>query len=338
MTILRLLFSLCGFLQTMRHGMPPVHTAGFPLLLSAPAVLLSAPAVLLPQEAAAQRAAPGLPLADALILGFVEGATEYLPVSSTGHLLIVQHLLGHSGDHAQAQAADSLAICIQGGAILAVLLLYFDRIRQMLQGLAGRSEEGRRLLINLVVAFAPAAVLGLLLRDTIQHFLFGILPVAAALIAGGVLILLHPEPKQNAGNPGQIKPQGQNDLKDLRWTQALFIGLMQCVAMWPGFSRSLATILGCRWTGMKLGSAVEFSFLLGLVTLSAATAWETLKGGRIMLEQYGVLSPLLALAAAFFAAAISVRFMVTSLGRFGLRPFGYYRIALGIVCLLWLKA
>ncbi len=280
--------------------------------------------------AAEKASGPGLSYLSAVILGIVEGATEYLPVSSTGHLLIVQDIMGLSGDGSHSDAADSLAICIQGGAILAVLLLYFGRVRQMFRGILGNDEEGRRLLINLVVAFLPAAVLGLLLRDTIKEYLFGVIPVAAALIAGGLLILLSPH-----GSAREEVSAG-SELKDLQWHQALFIGLMQCVAMWPGFSRSLATILGCRWVGLRLAASVEFSFLLGLVTLSAATAWESLKGGAQMVAEYGIASPLIALVAAFIAAAFSVKFMVHSLGRFGLMPFGYYRILLGIACLIWL--
>lgn len=282
------------------------------------------------EEASPADPQAGLSFQNALILGIVEGATEYLPVSSTGHLLIVQDLLGLSGENPAAEAADSLAICIQGGAILAVVLLYFGRLQQLLRGVMGTDLDGRRLLVNLIIAFLPSAVCGFLFHDWIKEQLFGIYPVAGALFAGGVLILANP------GGASAEHSGGQKAMTDLRWTDSLLIGCMQCLALWPGFSRSLAAILGCRWAGLRLTAAVEFSFLLGLITLSAATAFEALKNGGDMVRHYGVAAPTVALLAAFVAAAISVRFLVGCLGRYGLTPFGYYRIVLAIVCLLWL--
>lgn len=271
-----------------------------------------------------------LPLRDAVVLGVVEGATEYLPVSSTGHLLIVQHLMGMGSNDDEAEAANALAICIQSGAILAVVLLYFGRLRQMLRGVFGRDADGLRLLRNLWLAFLPAAVIGLLFHDWIKRTLFGITPVAAALFVGGLLILATAEGlKQSAHN-------SQKGLAEMNWRDALFVGVMQCLAFWPGFSRSLATILGCMWAGIELAAAVEFSFLLGLVTLSAATGFEALQSGQQIVAHYGLVPPFVAFAAAFVSAAISVRFMIQFLGRFGLAPFGYYRIALATICFLWL--
>ena len=274
-------------------------------------------------------APPTLTLLQAVVLGFVEGATEYLPVSSTGHLLIVQHLLGMDSDEQQLEAAHSLAICIQSGAILAVILLYFGRIRQLLNGVMGHDADGLRLLINLVIAFLPAAVMGLLFNDWVKQHLFGVLPVAAALFVGGVIILLQTKSGEKAvGDSGK-------EMAQMSWREALFVGVVQCLAFWPGFSRSLATILGCRFAGVRMMAAVEFSFLLGLITLTAATAYEGLKHGDEMIANYGVAMPLVALITAFFAAAVSVRFMVNALGKYGLAPFGYYRILLAVVCVVW---
>jgi len=273
---------------------------------------------------------PTLTLLQAVILGFVEGATEYLPVSSTGHLVIVQHLLGMDSDERQKEAAHSLAICIQSGAILAVLVLYFGRIRQILSGMMGRDADGLRLLINLVIAFLPAAVIGLLFNKWIKQHLFGVLPVAAALFAGGVIILLQ--------TLGRKKPDTESgkEIVEMSWRDALFVGTLQCLAFWPGFSRSLATILGCRFVGLRMMAAVEYSFLLGLVTLTAATGYEGMKNGSDMIADYGVFTPMVALVTAFVAAVVSVRFMVAALGRYGLMPFGFYRIGLAFVCLVWL--
>lgn len=271
-----------------------------------------------------------LSLFQAVVLGFVEGVTEYLPVSSTGHLLIVEHLLGMDTDERQKQAAESLAICIQSGAILAVLVLYFGRIRQIVIGMLGRNPEGLKLLINLLVAFFPAAVIGLLFNKWIKAHLFGVVPVASALFVGGVLILV-----QSMFGAKKDKESGK-ELTQMSVLDSLFVGIMQCLAFWPGFSRSLATILGCRWAGVRMMAAVEFSFLLGLVTLSAATAYEGLKHGKEMIADYGMTMPLISLFVAFVAAVVSVRFMVGTLSRFGLNPFGYYRILLALACLYWL--
>jgi undecaprenyl-diphosphatase len=266
----------------------------------------------------------------AIILGVVEGATEYLPVSSTGHLVIVQHLMGMSGDEQKKAAADSLAICIQIGAIFAVIVLYFNRIKQMITGMSGRDKEGFRLLVNLIIAFLPVAIIGLLFNKLLKKHLLHVLPVAVALFVGGVLILL-----QSFLSKKSDEETGK-DLTQMSWKDALFVGVLQCFALWPGFSRSLATILACRWANVRMMSAVEFSFLLGLVTLSAATVYEGLKHGKEMIAEYGVTMPILALITAFVAAVISVKLMVTALNKYGLTPFGYYRILLAIVCLWWL--
>ena len=266
----------------------------------------------------------------AIVLGFVEGATEYLPVSSTGHLVITQHLMGMSGSEQQKNAADSLAICIQIGAIFAVILLYFNRIKQMVTGMLGRDKEGFRLLVNLIIAFLPVAIVGLLFNKMLKKHLLHVLPVAVALFVGGVIILL-----QSFLGKKSDEETGK-DLTQMSWKDALFVGVLQCFALWPGFSRSLATILACRWANVRMMAAVEFSFLLGLVTLSAATVYEGLKHGKEMIAEYGVTMPMLALVTAFIAAVISVKFMVSALSKYGLTPFGYYRILLAIVCLWWL--
>jgi len=275
------------------------------------------------------RQSTALPLWQAIALGVIEGATEYLPVSSTGHLLIFQHWIGQSSDIDETEAAQALAICIQIGAILAVVFLYFGRLRQLVRGLLGGDRDGLRLAINLIIAFLPAAVIGLLFHRLIKEHLFKIRPVTVAVFVGALLILATPRPKYD--NAAHTK-----DLTEMRWWEALIVGILQCLAFWPGFSRSLATILGCRAVGLRMTASVEFSFLLGLITLSAATAKEGLEHGSKIIEYYGVTSPVCALIVAFVSAVISVHFMVSMLNRFGLAPFGYYRIALAALCLtLW---
>lgn len=263
----------------------------------------------------------------AVVLGVVEGVTEYLPVSSTGHLCLAERLLGFSAE--DKAAADAYAICIQAGAILAVVWLYFARLRTMVFGLIGRDPVGRRLAVNLVVAFLPAALMGLTFEKTIKHHLFGLWPITLAWFAGGVLILAF-------STRGRRSLREGFSLESLSWQRAGLIGLMQCLAMWPGTSRSLVTILGGLLAGMGLSAAVEFSFLLGLITLGAATSYEMLQHGGAILTAFGWGGPLLGLIVAFVSAILAVRWMVTYLSRHGLALFGYYRIALAVIVYLFI--
>lgn len=264
----------------------------------------------------------------AVILGIVEGLTEYLPVSSTGHLLIVQELLGiGTGSASAKEAADAYAICIQAGAIVAVLGLYFGRVKQMVAGLLGKDDEGRRLVINIGAGFLPAAVIGLALNDLIKAYLFGPVPVVAAWILGGIAILVTDRWR---AVPVAGRVREGFDLADLTWRLALLIGFAQCVAMWPGVSRSLVTIVAGVLIGLRLAAAVEFSFLLGVVTLGAATCYDGLKHGPVMLDNYGAMEMVLGFLFAFISAVIAIKWMVSYLKRHGMAVFGYYRIAVGI--------
>lgn len=272
----------------------------------------------------------------AILLGLVEGVTEYLPVSSTGHLLVTQRLIGLEG-----RAANTYAICIQAGAILAVLGLYRERVRAMLAGLVGRDAEGRRLAEAIAVAFVPAAVLGLAFDEAIERRLFGPWPIVAAWLAGGVAILVVERVRRNRAR--KLAPEAESPrpgaglaLADLDARRALLIGLAQCLALWPGTSRSLATIAGGVLVGLGLKAAVEFSFLLGVVTLCAATVYKGLSHGDEMLASYSASSMLLGFATAWIAAVLSVRWMVSYLGRHGLSLFGWYRVALALVVATWL--
>ncbi len=262
----------------------------------------------------------------AVVLGLVEGITEYLPVSSTGHLILVSDLLGLA-DPGQKAAVDAFNIVIQGGAIAAVLGLYRGRVRSMLRGLAGRDPAGMRLLVNLSVAFLPAALLGPLLDDLIERRLFYSGPVLAALAAGGVWMIW-------LGRPGAR--QGDQGIDDLQLRRALAIGLLQCVAMWPGTSRSMMTIAGATMLGMRARDAAEFSFLLGLPTLGSACAYKLVQNlagapGEQLFAVLGAWPVLLGFGVAALSAALAVRWLVSFLGRHGLAPFGWYRIALALV-------
>lgn len=272
-----------------------------------------------------------MPIWEAATLGLIEGMTEYLPVSSTGHLKIFQHWMGQTDE--ETEAADALAICIQIGAILAVVVLYFGRLKQIVRGILGGDPEGLMLFIHLVIAFLPAAVIGLIFHKMIKQHLMGIKPITLAIFTGALFILAMPRPRKLEDGR-----EAGKELSELRWWESLAIGIFQCLAFWPGFSRSLATILGCRVVGMKMSAAVEFSFLLGLITLSAATAKEAVSHGSEIVAQYGIASPVVALIVAFVSAVISVKFMISILNSFGLAPFAYYRILLAAVCLtMWSK-
>ncbi len=237
-------------------------------------------------------------LLQALILGLVEGITEYLPVSSTGHLIIAQRLLGIQA----SDAANGYAIAIQAGAILAVLGTYHHRVGSMLQGVVGRNDAGLRLALCIIVAFLPAAVLAKLFDERIEQYLFGVKPVIAAWVVGGVVILALSRWVQAHRNG--------LDLAQLGWRSALIIGFVQCVAMWPGTSRSLVTILGGLAVGLSMAAAVEFAFLLGVLTLTAATAYTIVKSGGGMLTEYGWPALLTGFVAAWISAALAVKWMV----------------------------
>lgn len=262
----------------------------------------------------------------AVVLGIVEGVTEYLPVSSTGHLILTQRAMGiENGDEANA-----FAICIQLGAIAAVLGLYRRRLSQIASGLAGLDPAGKSLARNILVAFLPAAIFGLLFEHWIQEHLFGLWPIVTAWLTGGMAILAITSARKD-----RLPPSGKN-LERLTTWAALAIGLMQCVAMWPGVSRSLVTILGGLMLGLSLPAAVEFSFLLGLLTLGAATAYKALQHGQGMVEAYGPLNLSLGFLAAAISAMIAVKWMIAYLNRHGLAVFGYYRIGIGLCVGIWL--
>jgi undecaprenyl-diphosphatase len=266
----------------------------------------------------------------ALILGVVEGITEYLPVSSTGHLILTTWLMGFGHDPAQWQAAFTFNIVIQAGAIVAVLGLYHARVQQMLRGLLGRDSSGKRLFGLLLLAFLPAATLGPLLDHVIEQYLNGPWPVTIALFIGGVVMLI-------VGYTPGLRGRSGQTLDTLSWQQALLIGCGQCLAMWPGMSRSMVTIVAALLLGLRATAAAEFSFLLGLLTLGAATAFKAMHGGGAMLQQFALGPVLLGFVAATLSAGLAVSWLVGFLNRHGVAPFGWYRLLLALLlaALIW---
>ncbi|MEW6349626.1 MAG: undecaprenyl-diphosphate phosphatase [Thermodesulfobacteriota bacterium] len=254
----------------------------------------------------------------AAILGVVEGITEFLPVSSTGHLIVAGHLLGYTDEKAAC-----FEIVIQSGAILAVVLLFRHRFRDLVPLPENRRAvdtgfTGWRGLSLLALTTLPAVVAGLLFHKTIKAHLFSPVTVAWALAVGGVLILVAErfKPTTSAG-----------DLNDLRYGQAFAIGLFQCLALWPGMSRSASTIIGGLFTGLDRNGAAEYSFLAAVPVLVAATAYELYKEFHL-LSSHDLIPFVTGFVVSFVFAAIAVKTFIKALQRWTLAPYAYYRIAL----------
>ena len=267
----------------------------------------------------------------AIILGLVEGITEYLPVSSTGHLILTAWALGlSSGDEAKKAAVDAFSVIIQGGAILAVLGLYRARVLSMLKGIAGRDPAGRQLFLKLVVAFLPAAILGLAFNKRIKEHLFLPVPVLIALGGGGLLLLiLAPWIKSLTAREADER----DDFSMITYRHALAIGLMQSLAMWPGTSRSMVVIIGGMLFGLSPRRAAEFSFLLGLPTLGGACVYELYKSAKpdpsaFLASLGGPVPVVVGIAVATISAAFAVKWLVGYLSRGGFAVFGWWRVLL----------
>ena len=267
-----------------------------------------------------------LPPFEAMVLGIVEGLTEFLPVSSTGHLILASHFLGVRGE-----AVKTFEVVIQAGALAAVVGLYRAQVASMWRGLFDRDVEGRRLLRNLAISFVPAAVVGILLHRAIKARLFSAWPVIAALAAGGVLMIgisraLPHDPRK----PGKT-------LSSMTLREALLIGSAQCLALWPGTSRAMVTIVAGLLLGFPATVAAEYSFLLALPTLGAATVFDAVTGGHGLWQEAGGLSLLCGFLAAAAVAAVAVRGFIRYLTRRGLAPFGWYRLGLAAVMAIILR-
>ena len=268
---------------------------------------------------------------DAFIYGVVEGVTEFLPISSTGHLVLVEHLLSENRADRPQKAGEAIfayLIVIQGGAILAVAWLYRVQISLIFLGLIGKSEKGRKLGVLIFLSFLPAAALGPFLDDLIESFLLGLLPIALALIVGA-FVMFKVENSLHRNSSAAIP------LDQMTKKSAIVIGFLQCVAMWPGTSRSMMTIIGGYWVGLTRVHAAEYSFLLGLVTLTAAAGYKILfSGGEIITY----LSPgplLVGCLIAGVSAGLSVKWLISYLSQKGLAIFAWYRLVLGSIILAW---
>jgi undecaprenyl-diphosphatase len=272
-------------------------------------------------------------IVDAIVLGIVEGITEFLPVSSTGHLILTAWLLG-LGDSADEKAAvDAFNVVIQGGAILAVAGLYWPRVRSMILGLVGRDVRGLSLFLKLCVAFLPAGILGPLFDDAIEARLFRPGPVISALALGGILLIVLKPWQTRILRDEREGIARRRGIDDLSFRDCLLIGILQCVAMWPGTSRSMMTIVGGLLVGLSPVAAAEFSFLLGLPTLGGACLYTLFKeyrdhGTDTVAVLGGALPVTIGILTAMVAAAIAVKWLVGFLGRNSMALFGWWRIVL----------
>ncbi|CAB3786532.1 Undecaprenyl-diphosphatase [Paraburkholderia caffeinitolerans] len=267
----------------------------------------------------------------ALILGIVEGLTEFLPVSSTGHLIVAGSVLGFDGEFEK-----TFDVVIQLGAILAVCWEFRRKIGTVVAGLPTR-PEARRFALNIVIATIPAVVLGLLFEKAIKSVLFSPVPVAFALVAGG-LIILWVEGRRRAG-PGTEAdkappPARVNSLDDISLLDAFKVGLAQCCALIPGMSRSGSTIIGAMLFGVERRVATEFSFFLAIPIIFGATVYEMHKTWQTLsvdwLGLFGV-----GFIAAFVSAFACVRWLLRYIASHDFTAFAWYRIAFGLVILLF---
>lgn len=255
----------------------------------------------------------------ALILGLVEAASEFLPISSTGHLIIVGDFLNFTGSRAEA-----FDIFIQLGAILAVVWVYRERLLDIALNLDW-DRKAQRLVIHLAIAFIPAAALGFFLHEAITHYLFNPVSVAGALVLGGFAILLI----ERYARTGRVQA-----VEDMNWKDALWVGIAQSVALFPGVSRSGATIMGAMLGGMSRFAATEFSFFLAIPTMFAATFYSLYKEWH-HLAVTDIPMFMVGFVAAFFGGLVVVRFLIAYVGQHSFAPFAYYRIIFGGVLLMY---
>jgi undecaprenyl-diphosphatase len=261
-------------------------------------------------------------LLTALLLGIVEGLTEFLPVSSTGHLIVAGSLLSYTGEQAKV-----FEIVIQAGAILAVCWEYRARLVAAMRGI-GSDPRAQRFVVNLLIAFVPAGVLGLAFGKAIKAHLFAPVPVACAFLVGA-FVILWVERRQKL-QPGVVRV---TSVDEMTWRDALKVGCAQCFALIPGTSRSGATIIGGMLFGLSRVAATEFSFFLAIPTLFAATGYSLWKDGALITAHaapaFGV-----GFAAAFVSAFACVRWLIRYVAHHDFVPFAWYRIAFGAVVLV----
>lgn len=261
----------------------------------------------------------------AALMGIVEGLTEFLPISSTGHLILANTLIGFA-DSVGAEKAKVFEIAIQTGAIFAVILVYLQKIVSTIKGI-GSQPEAQRFAINVVVGFVPAVVVGLLIGKAIKAHLFTPTVVAVAFIVGGFIIMW-------AERMAARQPRARVEtVDDMRLADAIKVGLIQCLSMVPGTSRSGATIIGGMMIGLSRKASTDYSFFLGIPTLIGAGVYSLVKE-RALLSMADLPLFLTGLVFAFLAAWVCVRWLIRYVSSHTFIPFAWYRIAFGLLILV----
>lgn len=264
-------------------------------------------------------------LIKAAIMGVVEGLTEFLPISSTGHLILTAALLGWHGEQVKL-----FEVVIQTGAILAIVSLYIERLWRVLLGLPS-DRSAQRFAVNVLVGFLPAALAGVMFIDVIKAVLFSPMVVAAGFIVGG-LVILWAERLQSRGAPTVV-----SDVDQVTWRDALKVGLIQCTALVPGVSRSGATIIGAMLVGFNRKAATEFSFFLAIPMLFGAAAYDLYRNHDLVgAEDLPVFA--VGLVVSWLSAWVCVRWLLRFVGQHSFVPFAWYRIAFGVLIVVTAQA
>ena len=258
-----------------------------------------------------------------ILLGIVEGLTEFIPVSSTGHLVLAAELLGF-----ESEAAGTFEIVIQLGAILAVIVLYWRRFFDVGMGLT-RGDSGALLFTrNVFLGFLPSMVIGFVVYDYVKAMLESPILVAVALIVGGFAILAIER---------LVKRPRFDSVEAMSWKAALGVGLIQCLSMIPGVSRSGATIIGALSLGVERRTAAEYSFFLAVPTMLAASSYDLLRSGADLGEgAWGTIA--VGFVVSFIVALVVIKWFIAIVSRIGFAPFAWYRIVVGSLALVWLLA
>src|SRR5687768_9203066 len=257
-----------------------------------------------------------------ILLGIVEGLTEFIPVSSTGHLILAAELLGF-----HSEGAGTFHIVIQLGAILAVIVLYWRRFADVAAGLFRRDAQAILFTRNILLGFLPSMVIGFFVYEAVKAMLEAPMLVAIALIVGGIVILVIER---------LVKVPRVETVEAMSWKVALGIGLIQCLSMIPGVSRSGATIMGALSLGVERKTAAEYSFFLAVPTMLAASGYDLLKSGAALSgsDWTGIA---IGFAVSFVTALVVIKWFIAIVSRMGFAPFAWYRIVVGTIALVWLS-
>lgn len=266
-----------------------------------------------------------------ILLGCIQGVTEFLPISSTGHMILVEHFFNKNNQAPEyREAMNAYFTIIQSGSVLAIVILFWGHIREMFMACFLKSTRGRNLIRNLAISFIPAGLLGALFDGILQNRLYNPPCIACALIFGA-MIMIHSERKYSQSSTKS------DTIDTLSIKNSLKIGLWQCLALIPGMSRSMTTIVGGYFCGLNKKSAAEYSFLLGFLTLSAATIFKLFTNHTVLFSYFDTETFIQGILVAFVCSLLTMRIFLSYLNKHGLKLFAWYRIVLGCAVIIFLK-